>query len=118
MCLTYLVTHTLRTVAKGAHRGLAPPSPACACRPVPCSHVVGPIAARGNNAAGIVGVCQSGLKQISLKFLGGPYPGNGTTAAAIAALDYVLALKDKYNLSLVATSNSWWVAHTCYLPRR
>jgi hypothetical protein len=52
-------------------------------------------------------VCQSGLKQVAVKFMGGPYPGSGTTDAAIAALEYVLKLKNKYNLTLVATSNSW-----------
>jgi hypothetical protein len=84
-----------------------------ACHRVSCSHAAGPIGARGNNGVGIVGVCHSGLKQVSVKFMGGPYPGNGTTDAAIAALDYVLALKNKYNLTLVATSNSWWVRGRC-----
>jgi hypothetical protein len=53
-----------------------------------------------------VGVCQSGLKIISAKFLGG-VDGSGSTSGAIAAMNYLLGLKTKYNLNLVATFNSW-----------
>lgn len=68
------------------------------------THVAGTIAAVGNNGAGVVGVCQSGIKLISAKFLG---PNGGTTSGAVAALDYLLNLKKIHNLNLVATSNSW-----------
>jgi hypothetical protein len=41
---------------------------------------------------------------ISAKFLG---TNGGTTANAVAALQYLLALKNRYSLNMVATSNSW-----------
>jgi hypothetical protein len=71
---------------------------------VACSHCAGTIGAVGNNGQGVVGVCQSGLKIISTKFLGA---NGGTTSGAISALNYLLDLKTRYNLNLVATSNSW-----------
>lgn len=74
------------------------------CASACCSHVAGTIAAVGNNGEGVVGVCQSGIKLISAKFLG---PNGGTTSGAVAALDYLLNLKKIHNLNLVATSNSW-----------
>jgi hypothetical protein len=40
----------------------------------------------GNNNQGVSGVCQSGLKIISAKFLG---PNGGSTDAAVLALDYL-----------------------------
>jgi hypothetical protein len=58
----------------------------------------------GNNSIGVTGVCQSGLKIVPAKFLGN---AGGTTSAAIAALDYLLALKLQKGLYMVATSNSW-----------
>jgi hypothetical protein len=56
------------------------------------------------NGAGVVGVCPRGLKMISTKFLGAT---GGSTSGAIAALNYLLALRDRYGLQMVATSNSW-----------
>jgi hypothetical protein len=41
---------------------------------------------------------------ISAKFLG---RRGGTTDNAVAALNYLLDLKNRYNLTMVATSNSW-----------
>jgi subtilisin family serine protease len=76
------------------------------CRCFSCSHVAGTIGAVGNNGRGVVGVCQSGLNIISAKFLGG-VDGSGSTSGAVAAMNYLLGLKTKYNLNLVATSNSW-----------
>jgi hypothetical protein len=58
----------------------------------------------GNNGLGVSGVCQSGIKIISAKFLG---PNGGYTSDAVAALQYLLALRNRYSLNLVATSNSW-----------
>lgn len=74
------------------------------CASACCSHVAGTIGAVGNNNVGVVGVCQHGIKLISAKFLG---KRGGTTAGAISALDYLLDLKTRHNLNLVATSNSW-----------
>ena len=71
-----------------------------------CSHVAGTIGAVGNNGQGVVGVCQSGVKLISTKFLGGS-GGSGSTSGAVAALYYLLDLKTRHNLNMVATSNSW-----------
>ncbi|WIA17105.1 hypothetical protein OEZ85_014000 [Tetradesmus obliquus] len=69
------------------------------------THVAGTIGAVGNNGLGVSGVCQSGLKIISAKFLG---TNGGTTDNAVLALRYLLELKANYNLpGLVATSNSW-----------
>lgn len=66
--------------------------------------MAGTIGGVGNNSIGVVGVCQSGIKLISAKFLG---KNGGTTVDAISALDYLLDLKNRHNLTLVATSNSW-----------
>uniref|UniRef100_A0A383VUP8 Uncharacterized protein n=1 Tax=Tetradesmus obliquus TaxID=3088 RepID=A0A383VUP8_TETOB len=68
------------------------------------THVAGTIGAVGNNGLGVSGVCQSGLKMISAKFLGA---NGGTTDGAVQALNYLLDLKTRYNLNMVATSNSW-----------
>jgi thiamine pyrophosphokinase len=51
-----------------------------------------------------VGVCPSGVKVIPVKFLGAQ---GGTLDNAIKSLDYLLQLKTKHNLNMVATSNSW-----------
>uniref|UniRef100_A0A383VUZ6 Peptidase S8/S53 domain-containing protein n=1 Tax=Tetradesmus obliquus TaxID=3088 RepID=A0A383VUZ6_TETOB len=53
---------------------------------------------------GRAGVCQSGLKMISAKFIG---RRGGSLSDAVLALNYLLDLKTRYNLNLVATSNSW-----------
>lgn len=67
------------------------------------THVSGTIAAQGGNGTGVAGVCWN-LKLISAKFLGA---GGGTTANAILAVDYMTDLKTRYDLKMVATSNSW-----------
>jgi hypothetical protein len=58
----------------------------------------------GNNGQGVVGVCQSGLKVVSAKFLG---TGGGYLSDAVLALQYLLDLKQKRSVNIVATSNSW-----------
>lgn len=68
------------------------------------THVAGTIAATGNNGLGVSGVCQRGLKIISAKFLSAY---GGYTFDAVYALTWLLDLKTRYNLNLVATSNSW-----------
>ncbi|TDM06903.1 MAG: peptidase S8 [Ideonella sp. MAG2] len=65
------------------------------------THVSGTIGARANKQ-GIIGVCPT-VKMISAKFL----EGSGTTANAILAVDYVTDLKQRHDLNLVATNNSW-----------
>ena len=55
------------------------------------------------NGAGLVGVSPN-VKLISAKFLG---PNGGSTAGAVAALDYLVDLKLNRGLNIVATSNSW-----------
>jgi subtilisin family serine protease len=67
------------------------------------THVAGTIAAKGGNAAGVVGVNWN-VKYISAKFLGA---NGGTTANAIKAVDYMTDLKTRHNLNIVATNNSW-----------
>ncbi len=67
------------------------------------THVAGTIGAVGGNGAGVAGICWS-VKLMSAKFLGGT---GGTTANAIAAVDYFTDLKVRHNLNLVATNNSW-----------
>ena len=66
------------------------------------THVAGTIGGVGNNGKGVSGVCHS-VKLINAKFLGSQ---GGTTANAIAAVDYMTDLKIK-GLNLVGTNNSW-----------
>ncbi|MFC0679158.1 S8 family peptidase [Lysobacter korlensis] len=68
------------------------------------THVAGTIAGVGGNGKGVAGVCWSGVKLISGKFLG---RNGGTTANAIKAIDYFTDLKTRHGLNLVATNNSW-----------
>ncbi|WIA37338.1 hypothetical protein OEZ86_014271 [Tetradesmus obliquus] len=63
----------------------------------------------GNNGLGVSGVCHSGLKMISAKFLG---RRGGSLADAVLAPNYLLLNLNAryvtpYNLKMVATSNSW-----------
>ncbi len=67
------------------------------------THVAGTIGALGNNAVGVVGVNWS-IRILACKFLDAY--GEGTTAGAIACLDYVAAMKDR-GVNIVATNNSW-----------
>ncbi|GHA88123.1 S8 family serine peptidase [Cognatilysobacter bugurensis] len=68
------------------------------------THVAGTIAAVGGNGKGVAGMCWSGIKLISGKFLGNR---GGTTANAIKAIDYFTDLKTRHGLNIVATNNSW-----------
>lgn len=67
------------------------------------THVAGTIGGVGNNSIGVSGVCHS-VKLINAKFLG---RNGGTTANAIAAVDYMTDLKTRHGLNMVATNNSW-----------
>jgi subtilisin family serine protease len=68
------------------------------------THVAGTIGAVGGNGTGVAGVCWSGVKMISGRFLG---RRGGTTANAIRAVDYFTDLKTRHGLNIVATNNSW-----------
>jgi len=68
------------------------------------THVSGTIAGVGGNGKGVAGVCWSGVKLISGKFLGSQ---GGTSANAIKAIDYFNDLKTRHGLNIVATNNSW-----------
>ncbi len=68
------------------------------------THVSGTIAGVGGNGKGVAGVCWSGVKLISGKFLG---RRGGNTANAIKAIDYFNDLKARHGLNIVATNNSW-----------
>ena len=68
------------------------------------THVSGTIAGVGGNGKGVAGVCWSGVKLISGRFLG---RRGGTTANAIKAVDYFSDLKTRHGLNIVATNNSW-----------
>lgn len=67
------------------------------------THVAGTMGALGNNGVGVVGVNWS-VRLMACKFLDAF--GSGTTAGAIACLDYVRIMKDR-GVNIVATSNSW-----------
>ncbi len=67
------------------------------------SHVAGTIGAVGDNAAGVAGVNWS-VSVMACKFLDAA--GFGSTAGAIACLEYVRAMKER-GVNIVATNNSW-----------
>lgn len=67
------------------------------------THVSGTIGGVGGNGIGVAGVCWQ-VRLISAKFLGRT---GGTTADAIAAVDYVTDLKLRHAMNIVATNNSW-----------
>jgi subtilisin family serine protease len=69
------------------------------------THVTGTIAGIGGNGKGVAGVCWSGIKVFSAKFLG---RRGGSTANAIKAVDYVTDMKTRHpGTNIVATNNSW-----------
>jgi subtilisin family serine protease len=68
------------------------------------THVAGTIAGVGGNGRGVAGVCWSGAKILTAKFLG---RRGGTTANAIKAIDYITDLKTRHGLNIPATNNSW-----------
>lgn len=67
------------------------------------THVSGTIGGKGGNGQGVAGMCWK-VKMIHVKFLGA---GGGTTANAIKSVDYITDLKNRHNLNIVATNNSW-----------
>ncbi|MCK6616172.1 MAG: S8 family serine peptidase [Cyclobacteriaceae bacterium] len=67
------------------------------------THVAGTIGGVGGNGTGVAGVVWT-VKMMNAKFLGS---NGGTTANAIKSVDYFTDLKQRHNLNLVATNNSW-----------
>lgn len=67
------------------------------------THVAGILGAKGGNGAGVAGVSWN-IKLISTKFIG---PLGGDTANAVRALDYLIDLKQRHGLNLVAANASW-----------
>ena len=67
------------------------------------THVSGTIGGVGGNGVGVAGVNWR-VTIISTKFLG---PNGGSTADAVAALDYITDLKQRHGLNIIATNNSW-----------
>ena len=67
------------------------------------THVAGTIGAVGGNAMGVAGVNWN-VTMIPAKFLG---RRGGTTANAVKAIDYLVDLKIRHGLNIVATNNSW-----------
>jgi subtilase family protein/fervidolysin-like protein/HYDIN/CFA65/VesB family protein len=67
------------------------------------SHVAGTIGAVGNNNTGVVGINWN-VSLMACKFFDAN--GSGTTAGAIACLEYVKTMKER-GVNIVATNNSW-----------
>lgn len=67
------------------------------------THVAGTIGARANNGIGIAGINWD-VRIIPAKFMGSE---GGTTDAAIRAIDYVIDLKTRHGLNIVAINASW-----------
>jgi thermitase len=67
------------------------------------THVSGTIGGVGGNTQGVAGVNWN-VTLISAKFLG---PSGGSLANAIKAIDYIIDLKTRHGLNIVATNNSW-----------
>ncbi len=67
------------------------------------SHCAGTIGGVGNNSTGVVGVNWN-VKMMALKFLSSS--GSGSTAGAIAAIDYAVMMKNR-GVNLRVLSNSW-----------
>ncbi len=68
------------------------------------THVSGVIGAEGDNFLGISGVAKK-VTLIPIKILGAS--GSGSLFDAIRAIDYVIDLKSRYRLNLVAINASW-----------
>ena len=67
------------------------------------THVAGTIGAVGGNAVGVAGVNWN-VTIIPVKFLG---RNGGTTANAVKAIEYLIDLKSRHGITLVASNNSW-----------
>ena len=67
------------------------------------THVAGTIGARGGNGIGVAGVSWN-VTLISAKFMNA---NTGLISDAVEALDYIVDLKNRHGLNIVATNNSW-----------
>ncbi|MFM2106224.1 MAG: hypothetical protein RL338_1256 [Chloroflexota bacterium] len=67
------------------------------------THVAGTIGAVGGNGIGVAGVNWQ-VTMIPAKFMGS---SNGFVSGAIAATDYLVDLKTRHRIDLVAINNSW-----------
>ena len=68
------------------------------------THCAGTIGAVGNNGLGVVGVNQT-VRLMALKFLDSS--GSGSLGNAIKAIDYAIAIKQKYGIGRMVLNNSW-----------
>ena len=68
------------------------------------SHVAGIIGAEGGNRLGVAGINWS-VSLMSLKFMDDK--GVGWTSGAIAAMDYILMMKNNYHINIVVANASW-----------
>ena len=68
------------------------------------THCSGTIAAVGDNGTGVTGVNWD-ARIMALKFLSAS--GSGSTADAVAAVDYATWMRLHYGINVVVTSNSW-----------
>ena len=68
------------------------------------THVAGTIGAKGNNGVGVVGVNWD-VSIVGCQFLDAS--GSGSTANAIACIDYMTDLKVNHGVDIKATNNSW-----------
>lgn len=69
------------------------------------THVAGTLGAQGGNRIGVAGVSWN-VGIVPAKFLGGPW-GTGSIADAVEAVDYVVDLKRRKGINLVAINASW-----------
>lgn len=67
------------------------------------THVAGTIGARGGNKKGVAGMNWN-VSLIACKFLG---PFGGSTDSAVTAIDYLIDLKARHGLNIVAINASW-----------
>ena len=67
------------------------------------THVAGTIGAIGGNGAGVAGVCWN-VTMIPTKFLGAE---SGRVSDAVRALNYLVDLKMRHGLNIVASNHSW-----------
>ena len=68
------------------------------------THVAGTIGAKRDNGIGIAGVAPN-VKLMGLKFLDGS--GSGRLSDAITAIQYMVAMKERYGVNVVVSNNSW-----------
>ena len=67
------------------------------------THVAGTIGARGGDGSGVAGVNWN-VRMIAAKFIAN---GEGSTLNAVEAIDYMIDLKERHGLNIVAINASW-----------